>query len=123
MRVEVYYNLHKHCFSVRALEGPNKGRVIKHANTVELSQVTFAVQPAGRARVLREKRKNVHAVVRGDLLDGSVGHSLDRMTEVCYNPYLYETFVAKKSGKAVKTASYVYMCGRTVHADDVNCTH
>jgi hypothetical protein len=63
MRVEVYYNLHKKCFSIR-----HKGIVISHANTVKLADVTFVVRKAGRERVLREKKKNVHAFVRGNLL-------------------------------------------------------
>ena len=49
--VEVYYNLHKNCFSVR-----HAGRVWFHTNTVTLRNCKFAVQPAGRAKVLEEKR-------------------------------------------------------------------
>ena len=40
IRVEVYWNLHKRLFSVRALEGENKGRVIDHAYGVRLSDAT-----------------------------------------------------------------------------------
>jgi hypothetical protein len=64
-RVEVYWNLHKKCFSYRPAR---KGGRVLHASSLLLENVTFAVQPAGRERVLREKRKNVHAFVRGDLL-------------------------------------------------------
>ena len=35
IRVEVYWNLHKRLFSVRALEGEHKGRVIEHAQRHE----------------------------------------------------------------------------------------
>ena len=45
MRVEVYYNLHKHLFSVR-----HKGKDISHRYDVQLGDVTFAVQEAGRGR-------------------------------------------------------------------------
>ena len=30
----VYFNLHKKCFSVKALEGPSKGRVFAHSDMV-----------------------------------------------------------------------------------------
>lgn len=65
MKVFVYFNLHKKVFSVRAMEGENKGRVIAHTTTVELRDAVFKVSQAGRERVLKEKRKNVHAGVQG----------------------------------------------------------
>jgi len=49
------------------LEGPDKGRVVGWASTVLLSDVTPKVSEAGRQRVLREKRKNVHAGMGGYL--------------------------------------------------------
>ena len=67
MRVFVYFNLHKKCLSVKALEGESKGRVIAHADSVELVNATFKVSQAGRQRVLRERRKNVHAGVVGTM--------------------------------------------------------
>ena len=65
MLVETYFNLHKKRFSVRACEGPDKGRVIAHRKAVCLLNVKFKVSEAGRQRVLKEQRKNVHAVMRG----------------------------------------------------------
>ncbi len=64
-RVEVYRNLNKNCFSVRALTGENKGKVIDHVQEITLKDVKFAVQPAGRKRVLKEKQKHVNAFIRG----------------------------------------------------------
>ncbi len=61
MRVYVYFNLHRKCFSIKALEGAMKGRVIAHRDNVLLFHTTFKVSQAGRERVIREKRKNVHA--------------------------------------------------------------
>ena len=96
MRVEVYWNLHKHLFSVRALEGEHKGRVIDHSYGVRLSNATFVSQPAGRERVRREGKKNVHAFVRGHLefydtqgwCPGWSTISAHR-TNVTYNPVSY----------------------------------
>ena len=77
MKVFVYFNLHKKCFSIKALEGAMKGRVVAHRDNVLLFHATFKVSQAGRERVLREKRKKE----RGEL--------------VTYNPYKYTTFVYK----------------------------
>lgn len=68
MRVFCYYNLHKAVWSVKALEGSQKGRVILHAGEVTLAKCEFKVSEAGRQRVLREKKKNVHAGVVGELV-------------------------------------------------------
>ena len=54
-RIEVYRNLHKDCFSVR-----KNGIVVKYINddeSLHLTDVKFVVQPAGHAKVLKEKRK------------------------------------------------------------------
>ena len=67
MRVECYWNLHLNCFSVRALSGPDKGRVIGHCGEVTLSNVRFVVRKSGLARFRRTGQKNVHAFVRGTL--------------------------------------------------------
>ena len=90
MKVFVYFNLHRKCFSVKALEGVNKGRVIKHAHFVALENVTFKVSEAGRQRVLKEQRKNVHAGVVGTLVDSLDVVGSERVT---YNPYKGSTFV------------------------------
>ena len=80
MKVEVYFNLHKQCYSIRfdrsTLWGTTgsalKGRVIAHAQRVELKDVTCRVSQAGRQRVRETQRKNVHAFMIGTLvgLDG-----------------------------------------------------
>jgi hypothetical protein len=102
MRVFVYFNLHKRCYSIKALEGENKGRVIHHASRVMLAECGFKVSEAGRQRVLATKRKNVHAGVVGRLV-GHVPHTCampeieidDDATQVTYNPYKYTSFVVK----------------------------
>ena len=90
MRVEVYYNLHKNVFSVR-----HKGRVIQHTKMAVIKDAEYVVRPAGRAKVLREGKKNVHAFVRGEWLGVTMAwlpyH--DKGKRVTYNPYKYSTFV------------------------------
>lgn len=64
-RVAVYYNLHYHVFSIK--EGGRNGRLLTHAAVCELSDATFEVEYSGRARAIRQGRKNVHAYVVGSL--------------------------------------------------------
>lgn len=47
------------------MEGPFKGRVVAHAKGVALDDARTIVSQAGRERVLREGRKNVHAYIEG----------------------------------------------------------
>ena len=89
MRVEIYFNLHKKVFSMR-----HKGKVIAHVCNAMLKDVTYVVQPAGRARVLREGKKNVHAFARGELIERlPVVNYRGNLAK--YNPYKAATFVDK----------------------------
>ena len=116
MKVYVYYNLHKKIWSVKALEGPNKGRVIAHTSMVVLQGCTFKVSEAGRQRVLREQRKNVHAGVTGELVAMAGERAYfpyPASSEVTYNPYKYETFVYKANEKPIKNCARVLMTALT----------
>ena len=114
MRVFVYFNLHKKCFSIKALEGDRKGRVVAHSNTVLLESCKFKVSEAGRQRVLREKRKNVHAGVTGVWINGDRVESHYEFLsmvgrQVTYNPYKYSSFIIKATEQTVDRADVVAM--------------
>ena len=102
MRVEVYFNLHKYIWSVRSCR---TGRVMLHTDEVHINNPTFVVRKAGRERVLREGKKNVHAFVRGDI---TVFNDFDPdyvdYTLVSYNPYKFDTFVDVCDTRPVRTA-------------------
>ena len=104
--VEAYYNLHKKCFSVR-----HAGRVWFHTNTLTLRNCKFAVQPAGRAKVLKEKKKNVHAFIRGFFVKGNdhTNHRMLHAHQATYNPYKHSTFVNVNSVQPVYEADTVYL--------------
>ena len=104
--VESYFNLHKNCFSVR-----HAGRVWFHTNVLTLRNCKFAVQPAGRAKVLKEKKKNVHAFVRGFFVRGDdhTNHRMLHAQQAMYNPYKTSTFVNVNSGEPVYEADIVYL--------------
>lgn len=121
MRVFVYRNLTRkgNIFSIKSLEGPTKGRVIAHAHGIHLEKCELVVSQAGRNRVLKQQRRNVHAGIVGDLV-GVAGYEVrihnttltkaikqysDKQwlktfqagISVTYNPYYYKTFVVKGS--------------------------
>lgn len=128
MIVHVYRNLHRDCLSIVAREGEHKGRVIGYADAVGLLDAHYKVSQSGRCRVLREQKKNVHAVILGELI-GLRGfksrlyvHSLlqgcstdelaemyligdvttNGLYEVTYNPYTHEQFMYKDKKKPIE---------------------
>ena len=66
MKVQVYRNLHNGLISIQDL---STGLVLGHAYAIDLKRADFIVREAGRQQVIKEKRKNVHAFVRGKVID------------------------------------------------------
>lgn len=105
MKVDVYWNLHKQTFSIRSREKGDYGRVIRHADHVHIRNPTAVVSKAGRERVLREKKKNVHAVIRGELAGTTetqpwiLDHNGQYLEPYAwyYNPYEYDQFVCART--------------------------
>ena len=122
MRVRVYYNLKRAVWSVKAMEGAFKGKVIGYANAVVLSDAHTVVSEASRQRVLREQRKNVHAYIDGQVtaLDGyrerlttPIGSNIRYSPQpdvgyfagyehLYYNPYHVSHFVWKDTGDSTE---------------------
>ena len=101
MKVDVYWNLHRRLFSIRSRERGSYGRVISHAPFLGLYNPRPVVSEAGRQRVIREGRKNVHAVIRGELdMDSSYPGWAERFCwddhdqtyQWMYNPYTMDDF-------------------------------
>ena len=112
MRVEVYFNLHKHLFSVRSARS---GRVILHTAKVHIRNPEFVVRQGGRQRVLKERKKNVHAFVRGDatyfspILLAHIDKDCPTLDNVMYNPYKYDSFVKVIDKTPVRKAKRAYL--------------
>jgi hypothetical protein len=87
-RVYVYFNLHKKVWSVR-----QDGRVIEHTKSIMLKDCKYLVGKAGRERVLREGRKNVHAGVSGYVVDKIPPCRYEN--DLIYNPKWHEGFVSR----------------------------
>lgn len=109
MNVQVYWNLHKNVWSVR-----HKGKVISHQGIICLSDVTFRVQPAGRDRVRREGKKNVHAFACGNYEPAGSYRDNKLGRNITYNPYKYDTFVYSDDLTPVQHSDRVYLTGKTI---------
>ena len=112
-RVFVYFNLHRKLWSVRALDGPRKGHVIAHKRGVVLQGVSPRVSQAGRERVLRERKKNVHAGLVGYWVPFNTPIT-EHMVPITYNPYKYESFVYVSDESAYTGTRTALLLNRTV---------
>ena len=100
------------CISVRNVPD---GKVY-YADTLYLSDVTFAVQPAG-LKLFREKgRKNVHAFIRGTV-DPKAHKNIPAgdYKEARYNPLSHNSFVNSITGDPVYSAAAVFMRANKVY--------
>ena len=100
MRVEVYRNLRKRCWSIR-----HKGKVIAHEDGLVVWDCELVSQPAGRERVRREKRKNVHAFIRGEWYGPKSSTEDITGYKITYNPYTDDTFMCE--GNSIEWAYMV----------------
>lgn len=110
MYVEAYWNLHKKCFSYR-----QPGGRVTHAPGLVLSEVKFAVQPAGARKVRDTGKKNVHAFVRGNLRSpvAPTQKILDNLVRVYYDPYKHY-YWQTADGRRVEKARFAYLYDKKV---------
>lgn len=85
-KVDVYFNLKTRLWSIR-----HKGIVVKHAEAVTIQNARAVVSAPGRARVIREKRRTVHAVIRGEYVEAFVRRR-NGIEAVSYNPFTADHF-------------------------------
>jgi len=128
---DVYRNLHKDLYSVRILEGPSKGRVVAHCSRIMVENAEFVVSERGRQRVIEERRKNVHAFIRGRVVAMSgkataagraAGLGLKtapfasarsmklraKGEDVTYNPFKGPTFHKRSTGQPVVSCNRAF---------------
>jgi len=123
MKVAIYWNFHRKCYSVvdKAV-----GRVAFHASTIVLEDVQFRVSERGRQRVLDERRKNVHAKVHGTLqyvqtITGeqhgrnNCGNGEGPIHLVGYNPYEVSHFTDRETSQPVTNSPLVFMYTAGTH--------
>lgn len=87
--VRCYRNLHTGLWSVK------QDRVAFHTNQIFLKDVEFLVNEKHRQRVILEKRKNVHAFVKGYICKPSdwSNQTFYREARIYYNPYQTSHFM------------------------------
>ena len=120
---EVYWNLHQHRFSLR---NRITSRVESHETEVYLRDVSFSVGLKGRERVLKEKRKNVHAFVRGRKSDytrwacaiDQDGRDMQSHA-ISYDPYKAPFFYDCATRQEVLSASHIW-CFSKSYTTNIN---
>ena len=96
--VKVYRNLHKGCWSIQ-----QNGLVKAHSDEVNLFDCEFLVNEKNRQKVIKEKRKNVHAFVKGYIWNTPV----DLIKQASYNPYANNYFYDVNNLVSIHKAHFV----------------
>ncbi len=99
--VYVYRNLHKKCWSIR-----QNNIVIAHCTEIVLYNAITKVSVSGRNKVLKERKKNVHAFIVGYVYS-DVDMAFNK--ELYYNPYAVSNFVDRVTNDPVLKAEYVLL--------------
>lgn len=106
-RVMVYRNLHYKDEVTWSGKSMKLGQVMFHLPVVLMQDCKFKVSQKGRERVLRERKKNVHAGVVGTLCPFTVEVWSDPWVRVKYNPYTGPTFIRADNGEPIFEARKV----------------
>ncbi|AMB18819.1 hypothetical protein BH780_gp238 [Bacillus phage Eldridge] len=108
-RVEVYYNIQKGGFSIKAIDkrNPNKGKVVAYASNVFITEATFHLNQNKLSKILEIQRKTVYATVKGTFEHAeAIDNSLHRRG-YC-NPYKTGKFIDWDTQEQIHEASEVY---------------
>jgi hypothetical protein len=98
--VKVHRNLNNGLWSITAKTGEFKNKVVHHCSHLSISDVKFVISAAGRSRVQREGRKNVHAWCVGVITSLEDSHfSTESFKQVTYDPYKYGFFYQVDKGE------------------------
>jgi hypothetical protein len=89
-------------------------KVVSHVKEAYLEGVKFKVSETGRQRVLKNKRKNVHAYICGKLIDHLP--PCDAFHSARYNPYELEKF--QSQNKYIDKADYAILNGRQLFVNN-----
>jgi hypothetical protein len=113
-KVRVHFNLHLHDWSIVALEGPEKGRVIGRADQLTLKDCTFRVSETSRQKVIERKCRSVHAWVFGYLT--ATTSVPPEAIEFTYNPYRAPTFTLRDTWQPITKSSVVWFANKKAYA-------
>lgn len=103
MNYYIYFNLHKHLFSVKN----SKTKLVEYwTDSLTLENVQFKVSESGRNRVLKELRKNVHAYAIGQISNKSTKKC---KIPISYNPYKSNKFIRTDTNESIEKAKLLSM--------------
>ncbi len=106
--VAVYKNLHKQVWSVRAMDGPDRGRVIGHCQAITLVACHTHVNCRAQQRISNGAAREVHAWIVGTVSDTA---TLKRPRRITYRPRERPEFFVAATGEAITTAEIVTFSG------------
>lgn len=120
MKVRVYKNLHRNCWSIQEYIQGQGWRVWNYYTELVIDNPKFIVYEKGRQRVIETGKKNVHAYVQGELkLTDDYAQNRIKMPpkfrpeyhlKINYNPKTDEFFQIGKSGiKPDRELTEVYL--------------
>jgi hypothetical protein len=95
IRADVYCDLRLKCTSIKALDGPSRGRVVSKPTCSVVHGVTFRVQPGTLATIRAKHVRAVCAYARGDAREATATEVADfaaRGVRVHFNPFRADTF-------------------------------
>jgi hypothetical protein len=99
MKVFAYRNLNRKGV-VWSIKDRSTSRVVDRVHEAYFRDVLLKVSKSGRDRVLREKRKNVHAGVHATRIEALPDNLL--WHRVSYNPYLAGSFLFEDGSPAIR---------------------
>jgi hypothetical protein len=92
------------------------GLVCGYATSVLLQDASFHVSESGRLQVIEQKRKKVHAWVKGIFL-GCDFQPQGMELEVNYDPYIYKGFT-DPHGNIITYAKFAYLANKKVYIEN-----
>jgi len=111
--VAVYRHLPREVFSVRALDGPDKGRVLAHGTDLGLRGARMVVNERARLKIAGGNPKDVHAWIIGTL--GAV--TLGDPVRITYRPHERGEFFVAETGQPIWAAAALAFQGTQVFID------
>ncbi len=118
--VRVFRNLNKKgvWYSIR-----QKGLTVAHASVLCLEDARFIVNQKTRERIVKTKRKEVHAYVEGHIVSIGLPNPVAPAI-IKYNPFKYENFTCTNGNWFdVDTAKYVIFDKSGLRATHLNLIH
>ena len=104
--IRAYRNLNIRSHVAYSLQSQKTRKVVGHLPEVYLTDAKLVVSEAGRQRVLKEQRKNVHAFAVGNL-EPYASRPTKGWVKIRYNPYLFDSFVLASDQTPIKSAKAV----------------